>query len=156
MLKHRSATCKVSAAFGSTGVQHRMSRPAQNAASRLVLLLTSAIIASDVHGQTDATTVYAWCRRGPSNNEAACLAYLTGIYDGAMTYWARNVAIPREAAGGRRSMHDAPACLPDPAPTHEQIGDIYMGYIASHPGRGKDLAGSVLLDALYEAFPCRK
>ncbi|NML08012.1 Rap1a/Tai family immunity protein [Sphingomonas sp. G-3-2-10] len=71
-----------------------------------------------------------------------CAGYISGVADGATSY-AAHVKVP------------LPYCVPLGVPS-EQITDIVIAYLSSHPAeRHKDAAAQVL-NALFEAFPCTK
>ena len=98
--------------------------------------------------------LYAWCSDSTgSEGDAACAAYISGVYDGAMAWWAKSIAGPRAAASGPRSTHDAPVCVP-PGITIKQTIDVARGYLAANPQLQQVDAYILVLDGLALAFPC--
>lgn len=66
----------------------------------------------------------------------ACVTYVLGVFHGSQSGDVRTV------------------CLPDGVDTM-QIYEVSLAYIRSHPKRSHEVALSLILDALTEAFPCR-
>lgn len=76
---------------------------------------------------------------GNESERVACLAYIQGAVD----IWS-----------SVRAVRGLPQCIPDGASTH-QLRDIVVSYLQSHPATRHEVAATLAIAAISEAWNCK-
>lgn len=112
----------------------------------LVIIMCSLFYSSSSHaGFYTAGDVYSYCTESESGtvvrsylNQAECRGYVSGVYD----------------LSTATTLKDK-VCLNDGI-TIKQVAKIFIAYIDKNPQKMNLSAGSVIENAIYEAFRCQK
>jgi len=83
--------------------------------------------------------LYAECTSGNSADQADCLGYITGVYDG--------IALMQDVDNKHL------ICIPQGV-IRGQIKDIAIAYLRDHPATRQESAAPIVANALLAAYPC--
>ena len=123
---------------------------------KTALLSAAALLclAGTAHAQREsnitAGRLVQICSSRDARLSEACTAYIDGVSDAAATYQRL-----RPADGGNGGTLPGYICITG-ATTGVQLRQSVVSYLSQHPGDSQKVAGTAVLNALLDIYPCNK